>query len=66
MFVYKHTEKIEYVLAAYFLRKIQFLRMNNSRILKIQDATFYGYYFYMNTKIWRDFQFSISVPLIHF
>ena len=38
--------------------------MNNSRILRIQNAKFSGYHFYMNTNIWRDFQISISVPLI--
>ena len=49
---------------AYFLRKIQILRANNSRILRIQNAKFSGYYFYMDTNIWRDFQICINVPLI--
>ena len=35
MFVYKHTETIEYVKKAYFLRKIQTSRVNNSRILRL-------------------------------
>ena len=29
----------------------------------IQNAKFSGYYFYMNTNLWRDFQICISVPL---
>ena len=49
---------------AYFLRKIQTLHGNNSRILRIQNAIFSGYYFYMDTNIWRDFQICISVPLM--
>ena len=36
--------------------------MNNSRILGIQNAKFLGYYFYMNTNLWRDFQICISIP----
>ena len=48
----------------YFLRKIQTLRGNNSKILRIQNAKFSGYHFYMNTNIWRDFQICINVPLI--
>ena len=46
IFVYKHAETI-----AYFLRKIQTLRVNNSRILSIKNAKFSGYYFYMNLNI---------------
>ena len=49
---------------AYFLSKIQILRVNNSRILTIKNAKFSSYYFYMNLNLWRDFQFCISVPLI--
>ena len=45
------------------LGKVQTLRVNNSRILKIQNAKFSGYYFHMNTNMWRDFQICISVPL---
>ena len=48
---------------AYFLRKMQTLRVNNSWILRIQNVTFLGYYFYMITNIWRDFQICISIPL---
>ena len=38
---------------AYFLRKVQTLRVNNSTILTIKKGTFPGYYFYT----------IISVPL---
>ena len=31
------------------------LRKHNSRILRIQNAKFSGYDFYMNRNIWRDF-----------
>ena len=48
---------------AYFLRKIQTLRVNNSRILPIKNAKLSGYYFYMNLNMWGDFQICISVPL---
>ena len=44
-------------------KKIQTLRENNSRILRIQNAKFLGSHFYMNTNIWGDFQICISVPL---
>ena len=64
MFVYKHAETIEYVKkSAYFLRKIQTLRVNNSRILTIKNAKFSGYFVYVNLNIWEDFQICISVPL---
>ena len=49
---------------AYFLRKIQTLRVNNSRVLTIKNAKFSGYYVYMNLNIWEDFQICISVPLM--
>ena len=45
------------------LRKIQTLRVNNSRILMIQNAKLSGCYFYINLNIWGDFQICISVPL---
>ena len=32
---------------AYFLRKVQTLRVNNSSILTIKNAKFAEYYFYM-------------------
>ena len=35
---------------AYFLRKLQTSRANNSRTLWIKKAKFLGYCFYMNTK----------------
>ena len=38
-------------------------RANNSRILRIYNAKFSGYYFYMNTNNWRDFQICISLSL---
>ena len=41
--------------ACLFLRKIQILRVNNSRILTIKNRKFLGYYFYMNLNIWGDF-----------
>ena len=47
----------------HFLRKIQTLRVNNSRIIRIQNAKCIGYQFYINTNIWRNFQICISVPL---
>ena len=34
------------------LRKIQISRVNNSRILRIEEAKFPGYGFYMNHKTW--------------
>ena len=36
---------------AYFLRKIQTLWVNNSRILRIKNAKFSGFCFYMNTNV---------------
>ena len=48
---------------AFFIRKMQTLQAKNSRILRIQGAKFSGYYFYMYTSIWGDFQICISVPL---
>ena len=47
----------------YFLRKIQTLWANNSRIIRIQNAKCPRYQFYMNTNIWKNFQICISVPL---
>ena len=38
-------------------------RANNSRILRIKNAKFSEYCFYMNTNIQGDFQICISVPL---
>ena len=65
MFVYKHTEKIEYVKKlAYFLREIQTLRVNNSRVLTIKNAKLSGYYFYKSLNIWGDFQIC-NRPLKH-
>ena len=44
-------------------KKIQTLRLNNSRILTIKNAKFSGYHFYINLNIYADFQIYISVPL---
>ena len=44
-------------------KKIQTLRVNNSRTLTIKNAKFSGYYLYMNSNIWGNFQICISVPL---
>ena len=49
---------------AYFLRKIQTLQAINLRNLRIQNVNYSGYYFYMNTNLWRDFQICISFPLV--
>ena len=48
---------------AYFLRKIQTLRVSNSRIPRTKNAKFSEYYFYLNLSIYGDFQICISVPL---
>ena len=40
-----------YYKLAYFLRKIQILRVNNLRILTIKNTKFSGYYLHMNTNI---------------
>ena len=58
---YKNNRTREKV--TYFLRKRQTLLLNNSRILRIENAKLSGYYFYINTSIWRDFQICISVRL---
>ena len=47
----------------FFLKKLQTTWANNSRILRIKNAKFSGYCFYMNTNIYGDFQICISVPL---
>ena len=49
---------------AYFLRNFKTSRVNNSRILRIKNAKFSGYYFYMNANISWDFQICICVPVI--
>ena len=48
----------------YFLRYLQTLRTNNSRILRIKNAKFSEYCFYINTNKYGDFQICISVPLM--
>ena len=63
MFVYKHTEQLSMLKFAYLLRKIQTLRANKLRIIKIKNVTFSGYYFYMDLNVWGDSRICISVPL---
>ena len=48
---------------AYFLRNLQTSRSNKPRILRIKNAKFSGYCFYLNTNIQGDFETWISVPL---
>ena len=48
---------------AYFLRNLRTLRINNSKILRVKNAKFSGYCFYINTNIYGDFEICISVPL---
>ena len=62
-FVYKHSE-IECLKLACFLKNLQTSRANNSRIVRIHNAKFWEYCFYMNSNMKRDFQICISVPLI--
>ena len=45
------------------IQKQRTLRVNNSKILRIENATFSAHYFYINTNIQGDFQICISVPL---
>ena len=56
------NNRVRYKLA-YFLKILQTSRGNNSRILRIQNAKFSGYWFSMNTSIQGYFQICISVPL---
>ena len=44
-------------------KKLQILRVNNSRIYAIKNAKFSRCYFHMNLNIWEDFQICISAPL---
>ena len=44
-------------------KKFTILRANDSRIIRIKNAKFLGYYFHTNTNVLRDFQICISVPL---
>ena len=48
MFVYKHTEILEYVTWPTFLQKYKLHRLDNSRILTIKISKISGYSFYMN------------------
>ena len=50
---------------AFFLRNRQGLRVNNSIILRVENAKFWGYYCYVNYNIKGNFQTCISIPLIH-
>ena len=56
MFVYKHTETIEYIKNYPTLKKVQDLWRNNSRIFKIKNARFSGYYFCKSYNILGYFQ----------
>ena len=63
-FVYKYSETIEHVKKlAYFSRNLQTSRANNWRILRIKNAKFSGFCFYINRNILRDFQICTSAPL---
>ena len=42
---------------------MQTLQVNNSRIPWTKNTKFLEYYFYLNTNIYGDFQFCISIPL---
>ena len=44
-------------------KKFAKVMVNNSRILRIKNAKFSGYCFYVNKNILGDFQICISVPL---
>ena len=46
-----------------FLRNLQTSLVNNSTIIRIKNAKFSRYRFYINTNIQGDFQICISVPL---
>ena len=50
-------------MVACYSRKTQTLRVNNSIILRTNNAKFSEYYFHLNTNIYGDFQICISVPL---
>ena len=67
MLVQKYTETIEYVQEyTIFLRKIQTLRLNKLRILRIKNVKMSGYEFYLNMYIYRDFQNYIRALLTPF
>ena len=59
-----HPETAEHVKTREFLRKIQTLRVNNSRNLRIKNAKFSGYCFYINSNIHWNSLICITVPLI--
>ena len=46
------------------MRNLQTSRANSWRIVRIKNAKFSGYCFYMNTSIQGDFQICINVPSI--
>ena len=47
----------------YLLRKIQTLRVNNWRVLRIKNSKLSKYGFYMSPNILRNFQTCIRIPL---
>ena len=44
------------------LKSSLLLRLSNSRILKLKNAKFSGYYLFMNKNMGGDFKTCISVP----
>ena len=42
-----------------FKKNLETLRVNNSRIIMIKNATFSGYYLSMNLNIWGDFKSAL-------
>ena len=49
--LFTNIQKQQNMKGAYFLRKSQTSRVNNSRILRIKNARFSEYYFYLNPNI---------------
>ena len=64
-FSYKVGYFLTYSIVSVFLKTNfpQTLRVNNSRILRIKNVKFSGYYFHKNTSILGEFQICISVLL---
>ena len=63
--LFSNKQKQNTLKSCLLLGKIQTLQVNNSRIRKIKNAKFAGYYFFMNMNIYRDCQICISVLLIN-
>ena len=72
---YAHVKFVKYLFAnihkqqnmsrinLYFFKNLRTSRVNNSRTLRLKNAKFSGYCFYMNTNIQGDSPIGISVPL---